>query len=110
MRPPPPSAPARAASRARGSLATAEAERDRARAAADAARSKPSPRAHLALPAPLRALLGRPGVAVGGGAYFDPAAWAGDPAAVPALDVNGQPVSVYVAAEDVTPGVPDRAP
>ena len=87
----------RQAEDARESLATAEAERDRARAAYDAARSKPSPRAHRPLPALFSALLGRPGATVGGGAYFDPAAWAGDPASVPALLVTGEPESIYVA-------------
>ena len=35
------------------------------------------------------------------------AAWATDPAAVPALDADGEPASIYVAVEAITPGAPE---
>ena len=53
-------------------------------------------RAALPLPGPAQGALDA-GATVGGGAYFDPAAWVTDPAAVPEVHPDGEPVSIYVA-------------
>ena len=87
----------RAVDEATAEVAAAERDREEARVALEAVLAKPEPRAVVALGPGGQRALDAAGVGITGGAYFDPAAWVTDPAAVPAVHPDGEPVSIHVA-------------